>query len=82
MRFTREPSQDRRIARGDDFAGDAWKDQKYGEITHVVVGHNPNQTCPMCDSQDTDFLESHSGIADGDDVDAYHCNGCNKDFGV
>jgi hypothetical protein len=38
--FTRAPEHDRRIGRGDDFAGDAWMDST-GAITYTVVGHRP-----------------------------------------
>lgn len=41
-RYIREPDNDRRIGRGDDFAGDAWRDRQTGEIKYVAVGHNPN----------------------------------------
>ena len=40
-RFIREPDHDRRIGRGDDFAGDAWRDLRTGEIKYVAVGHRP-----------------------------------------
>ena len=41
-RYERQPDHDRRIGRGDDFAGDAWRDRQNGEITYVAVGHDPN----------------------------------------
>ena len=41
-RYVREPAHDRRIRRGDDFAGDAWRDSATKEIRYVAVGHNPN----------------------------------------
>jgi len=43
-RFERRPDQDRRIRRGDDFAGDAWLDRKTGRIVYSVVGHDRNTT--------------------------------------
>ena len=42
-RYTREPDNDKRIGRGDDFAGDAWRDRESGEIKYVAVGQNPNR---------------------------------------
>jgi|GEM_PF-7108006 len=42
MRYVRAPEEDRRFARGDDFAGNAWRDTITGEIRHVAVGHDPN----------------------------------------
>lgn len=41
-RFERAPEHDRRNGRGDDFAGDAWRDRETGELRHTAVGHNPN----------------------------------------
>ncbi len=41
-RYVRAPEHDRRIAAGDDFAGDGWYDFSSGRIHHVAVGHNPN----------------------------------------
>jgi hypothetical protein len=50
-RYKRKPELDKRISRGDDFAGDAWEDTAIiydganlqpGEIIYVVVGHDPN----------------------------------------
>ena len=40
--YYRQPKHDRRIARGDDFAGDAWKHVVTGKLIWVAVGHNPN----------------------------------------
>lgn len=40
--YTRAPEHDKRIARGDDFAGDAWRDREAGVILWVAVGHDPN----------------------------------------
>jgi hypothetical protein len=41
-RYVREPDHDRRIRRGDDFAGDAWRDRATGDIHYVAVGVDPN----------------------------------------
>jgi hypothetical protein len=40
-RFIRVPEHDRRIRRGDDFAGDAWLDLATGEVIYVAVGYCP-----------------------------------------
>lgn len=40
--YTRAPEHDKRIARGDDFAGDAWRNRETATIRWVAVGHNPN----------------------------------------
>jgi hypothetical protein len=40
--YIRRPEHDRRIDRGDDFAGDAWLDTTTGQLVYVVVGHDPN----------------------------------------
>lgn len=45
-RFTRIPEQDRRIGRGDDFAGDAWLDRNTGQIAYGAVGVDRNATRP------------------------------------
>jgi hypothetical protein len=37
--WKREPKLDKRIARGDDFAGDAWINQQTGQVRYVAVGH-------------------------------------------
>lgn len=42
LRYERRPDNDLRIARGDDFAGDAWFDTKLGTLRYVAVGVNPN----------------------------------------
>ena len=42
VRFIREPAGDRRIARGDDFAGDAWIDNESGELVYGAVGFDRN----------------------------------------
>lgn len=41
-RFTRAPEHDRRIRRGDDFAGDAWVDRVTGAVRYVAVGVEPD----------------------------------------
>jgi hypothetical protein len=43
----REPSSDRRIRRGDDYAGDAWRNVHSGELRHVGVGQRPE-----CDARE------------------------------
>lgn len=40
-RFVRWPIKDRRIARGDDFAGDAFLDMELKSIRYVAVGRTP-----------------------------------------
>lgn len=42
-RFVRAPEHDRRVRRGDDFAGDAWRDRDTGEIKYVAVGVEPQE---------------------------------------
>lgn len=37
--WIREPAADRRIRRGDDFAGDAWRHIRTGELRYTAVGH-------------------------------------------
>jgi hypothetical protein len=41
-RYIRQEQHDKRIARGDDFAGDAWLDKESNEIVYGVVGHDMN----------------------------------------
>lgn len=41
--FERAPEHDRRISRGDGFAGDAWRNCETGVLRHVSVGHDPNR---------------------------------------
>lgn len=43
MRYVRAPEHDKRIRRGDDWAGDAWIHIDTGKLTWCVVGHTP---CP------------------------------------
>lgn len=43
-RYVRDPVHDRRFARGDDFAGDAWRDTATGRLRMCFVGYDPNQT--------------------------------------
>lgn len=45
-RFVRVPEQDRRIGRGDDFAGDAWLDRHTGQIVYGAVGVDRNANRP------------------------------------
>lgn len=49
--WVRAPQHDRRISRGDDFAGDAWMDRQTGTIKHVAVGHHPSGENPALESQ-------------------------------
>lgn len=42
LRYVRAPHLDKRIARGDDFAGDAWLDTHTGEIVFSAVGADRN----------------------------------------
>jgi hypothetical protein len=39
--WTRDPSRDRRIGRGDDWAGDAWRCGETGAVQFTVVGGGP-----------------------------------------
>ena len=39
--WERAPEHDKRIGRGDDYAGDAWRHVETGELRYVAVGHNP-----------------------------------------
>jgi hypothetical protein len=51
-RYTREPDRDKRLNRGDDFAGDAWRDNETGKIKYVAVNRDPNdapQRLPAAD---------------------------------
>lgn len=41
-RYERVPQFDRRFARGDDFAGDAWRDRWTGKIEYGAVGVDRN----------------------------------------
>jgi hypothetical protein len=41
--FTRLPEHDRRVANGDDFAGDAWRNEATGEIVYSIVGGDMNR---------------------------------------
>ena len=49
LRYVRRPEHDKRIGRGDDFAGDAWEDTEQTiasgkmAIIYTVVGHDPNK---------------------------------------
>jgi hypothetical protein len=55
--WKRVPEHDRRFARGDDFAGDAWQNMQSDEIKYVAVGHAPShpmfdveEPCERCDN--------------------------------
>ena len=41
-RWSRAPEHERRIGRGDDFAGDAWRHARTGHLRWVAVGRDPN----------------------------------------
>lgn len=43
MRYERQPEHDRRVARGDDFTGDAWLDTESGETVYGVAGYDMNR---------------------------------------
>jgi hypothetical protein len=43
MRYIRTPKYDKRIAHGDDYAGDAWIDTVTGTIHWAVVGTDMNR---------------------------------------
>lgn len=47
VRYLRKPEADRRISRGDDFAGDAWLDTQTGETVYTVVGFDRNEQPTM-----------------------------------
>lgn len=42
--WERVPEKDRRIERGDDYAGDAWRYIVTGEIKYTAVGYGPPTT--------------------------------------
>lgn len=44
--WQRIPERDKRIGRGDDFAGDAWIDPASGCVQYTVVGQQPS--APLC----------------------------------
>jgi hypothetical protein len=50
-RFVRVPAFDRRIARGDDFAGDAWLDKASGQVVYSAVGRDRNVSIDSDQSQ-------------------------------
>jgi hypothetical protein len=52
MRYIRACEHDRRFARGDDFAGDAWLDTETGKIVWMVVGYDPNKRALSCAEAD------------------------------
>jgi len=39
--YERAPEHDRRFSRGDDFAGDAWRNRRTGALRYVAVGTIP-----------------------------------------
>lgn len=49
--WVRAPQHDRRISRGDDFAGDAWMDRQTGTIRFVAVGQSPGGENQALESQ-------------------------------
>lgn len=70
--YIRVPGNDKRIARGDDYAGDAWRNVKTGEIVIVAVGHSPAD-CKRCN--DSGWLEPIEG-SDGSYITSRPCK-CN-----
>jgi hypothetical protein len=44
--FERAPEHDKRFARGDHYAADAWLDHDSGDVIFVAVGFNPNTDAP------------------------------------
>ncbi len=56
-RFTRAPEHDRRIGRGDDFAGDAWRDNRTQRITYAAVGHGPALPAGPCPGNQAAFYQ-------------------------
>lgn len=46
--WQREPSSDKRIADGDDFAADAWRSCATNELKLVAVGHHPDGNVQAC----------------------------------
>lgn len=44
LEWMRAPDLDTRVARGDDYAGDAWRNSRSGEIKRVAVGRRPGET--------------------------------------
>lgn len=45
--WVREPSLDKRIGHGDDFAGDAWRHPLRDEIVYTAVGGKPSAPPPV-----------------------------------
>ena len=50
LRFVRAPDCDKRVANGDDFAGDAWLGQDTRQIVYGAVGHDRNETANVGDN--------------------------------
>jgi hypothetical protein len=49
--WVRAPELDRRVERGDDYAGDAWRYITTGEVKWTAVNHGPPTTpWPDCDA--------------------------------
>lgn len=69
MAFVRAPQHDKRFARGDDYAGDGWRNEKTGEIKMVAVGQSPAK-CKRCN--DTGWLEPIEG-RDGSYITSRPC---------
>lgn len=42
-RYTRDAAFDKRIGRGDDYAGDAWRDRVLGIVRWMPFGVDPNR---------------------------------------
>lgn len=67
--YIRVPAEDRRFARGDDYACDGWRNVKTGEIVRTAVGHSPAK-CKRCN--DTGWREPIEGC-DGSYVTSRPC---------
>lgn len=57
--FERVPEEDRRIGRGDDFAGDAWRNTKTGEIEWGTVGVDRNAQVRRLNDLDRNGQQDH-----------------------
>lgn len=68
--WQRAPELDKRIGRGDDFAGDAWKHISNGKVHYVSVGVTPK------------WVENHDGpnaaFVGNDDDENIVCPNCHR----
>lgn len=55
--WQRTPQHDKRIANGDDYAGDAWHNSQTGEIKMVAVNHGPPKTGHYLENTHLDIEE-------------------------